>query len=191
MPIDLSREHDDDLIPTGLYKLQAEIMPGGYGDDDLLTLTKRGNLAYLKLKNTIVDGAYAGRQMFDMLNVEQVPNAINGPEQLEKDKRTARRGRSTAKRIVASAHAVDTEHTDTETLSKLLTIASWGDLHGLVYWAELGIEPARNGFKAKNKIDSIVTPADMNWPGAPGQPKLPVRPIAKSKRDEFDDEIPY
>jgi hypothetical protein len=194
MPIDLSRERDDDQpIPAGVYKLRAAVVPGGFGDDDVLKLTRRGTLAYLNLKNTVAEGEFAGFRIWDMINVEVVPTGLDDPdsEQQEKDQKTAKWGRNRVKRIVASARAVDPGAADAETLQKALTINSWGDLHGMIYWAQVEIEPAQNGYRAKNKVERIITPADADWPGSPGQPKLPTRRIAKPARNEFDDDIPF
>jgi hypothetical protein len=162
MPIDLSRDDDDDrqLIPAGLYKLRATVVPGGFGEDDALRVTKRGTLAYVNLKNTIAEGPFAGREIWDMLNVEVV-FAADDLEQAARDQKTAKIGRSRARRILASARAVDPEG-DPEILKKALTIDSWNDLNGLTYWGEIGIEPAKNGFEAKNKIEHVITPADAN-----------------------------
>jgi hypothetical protein len=193
MAIDLSRERDDENqpIPAGIYKLQATVVPGGFGDDDELRLTKRGTLAYLNLKNTVAEGDFAGHEIWDMINVEQVPTHFDNPEQVQKDQKTAKWGRGRVKRIVASARAVDPETSDAETLRKALTIKSWSDLHGMTYWAQVEIEPAQNGYRAKNKVERIITPADADWPGSPTQPKLPTRRIAKPAHDDRSDEIPF
>jgi hypothetical protein len=192
MPIDLSKiPEDDELIPEGIYKLQIALTPGGYGADHMLKVSSKGTLAYLSAENTVVEGDYAGRTVYDMLIVEAVPSSVIDAEQVRKNNKTVQRGRGRAKRILASARNVDIKQNDSEALQQALTIGSWKDLHGLVYWAQVGIEPAQNGYRAKNNVEHVLTPADVNWPGSPGQPKLPVRPIAKPKHDDFDDSIPF
>jgi hypothetical protein len=189
MPIDLSRDEDDQLLPAGIYKLRTTVLPGGFGDDDVLKLAKRGTLAYVNVKNTVAEGPFAGREIWDTLIVEAVC-AADDPEQAARDQKTVKIGRGRARRIIASARAVNPE-ADPETLKQALTINSWGDLDRLTYWAEVGIEPAKNGFEAKNKIEHVVTPADANWPGSPSQPKLPTRPVTKPANDDMSDEIPF
>jgi hypothetical protein len=196
MPIDLSQVNDNDdiPIPEGIYKLQIELTPCGYGQDMMLKLSRAGTLAYLKAENTVLEGEFAGRTIYDMMIVEAVPDPHIDAEQLKKNNKAIQRGRGRAKRILASARSINIKQNDSEALQKALTINSWKDLQGLAYWAEVGIEPAQNGYKAKNRIDHVLTPADANWPGSPGQPKLPVRPIRiaePARRDEMDDEIPF
>ncbi len=193
MPIDLSQvpDSDDTLIPEGIYKLQIELTPCGYGEDMMLKLSKAGTLAYLKAENTVLDGEFAGHTIYDMMIVEAVPDPYVDAEQLKKNNKAIQRGRGRAKRIIASARNINIKQNDSEALQKALTINSWKELHGLVYWAQVGIEPAQNGYKAKNRIDHVITPADANWPGSPGQPKLPVRAIAIAGSNDMDDEIPF
>jgi hypothetical protein len=195
MAIDLSQERDDENetpIGPGIYKLKAKLIPGGYGEDDLLKLTKRGTLAYLWIKNTVIGGECAGAEIWDMINIERVPTKKDDPAQVASDERTAKWGRGRVKRIVASAHAVNTETADEETIKRELTIRNWGAVDGLVYWAEVGIEEASGKFKAKNIVARIVTPADTDWPGSASQPKLATRPVKDvGNGSDMSDEIPF
>lgn len=187
MAIDLSKDDDSGLIPDGIYKVRLKVVPGGYGDDGVLKLSKRGTLAMINTVNAVVDGPYAGTEIWHTICVETVPADCSD----EKDQKTARWGRTRVKQIVASARAVDTETSSAAELSKLLTIESWGEVDDLVFWAEIGSKPAENGYQASNTIERAVTPADRDWPGSPAQPKLPTRAISKPKRDDFDDSVPF
>jgi hypothetical protein len=195
MPIDLSQERDDDESPidAGIYRLKAKIIPGGFGEDDLLKLTKRGTLAYLWIKNTVIDGESAGAEIWDMINIERVPTKKEDPAQVATDERTAKWGRGRVKRIVASAHAINIETADEETIKRGLTIKGWGAIDGMSYWAEVGIEEASGKYKAKNTVARIITPADSDWPGSSSQPKLPTRPVkdAGNAKDDMNDSIPF
>ena len=51
-----------DAVPAGLYSVlidESEVKP-----------TKDGNGAYLQLRLNIIDGEYAGRKIFDRLNIQ-------------------------------------------------------------------------------------------------------------------------
>src|SRR5262249_41387425 len=42
-------------------------------------------------------------------------------------------------------------------------IGSYGDLNGLSFIARIGVEPPQNGYKAKNRLDHVVTPDEKAW----------------------------
>jgi hypothetical protein len=190
MPIDLSqenREETDEPIPPGIYRLQAEVMPGGYGDGDLLKRSNKGTLAYLKVCNHVVEGPHKGRTVYDMVMVELATNKpTDGEQQITK------KGRGRVRRIVESARCVDVDREPVATLSERLSISSWGDIHGLAYYAKVGIEEANGTYRAKNIVEHIVTPADKEWPGTPTTPATPMRAIVvASPQSDMDDEIPF
>jgi hypothetical protein len=190
MPIDLSNETRDELIPPDIYKLQVEIVPGGYGENDLLKLSKKGTLAYLDIRHHVVEGEHKDRVIFDAIIVELVPDDFGSPA-TDNNKRAVSMGRTRARRIVESARAVNVEVATVEQIKEKLKLESWGELDGLVFWADVGIEPAANGYKAKNAVANIITPTDSDWPGSPSQPKGEVRPMQPPKRDNMDDEIRF
>jgi hypothetical protein len=192
MAIDLSNEtrsETDELIPDGVYRLQVEVIPGGYGEDDILKKSDKGTLAYLNITNRVLDeGPYKGQLVRDRIMVETLKDTPSDGDQW-----AVKRGRGRVRRIVESARCVDVDHEPVETLSSKLAINSWGDIHGLAYFAQVGIEEANGTFKAHNVVESILTPADKDWPGTPTTPATPMRAIkiAKPARDEMDDSIPF
>ena len=42
-------------------------------------------------------------------------------------------------------------------------VTSYGDLDGLCFVCRIGVEPAQNGYKAKNRLDYVVTPDQTTW----------------------------
>ena len=40
---------------------------------------------------------------------------------------------------------------------------SYGDFNGLSFIVRIGVEPPQNGYKAKNKLDSVITPNETGW----------------------------
>jgi hypothetical protein len=191
MPIDLShetREETDEPIPPGIYRLQAEITPGGYGDGDLLKRSNKGTLAYLKIANHVFEGPHKNRVIYDMIMVEPIGNKPTDGEQ-----QITRKGRGRVRRIVESARCVDVDNEPVATLSDKLSITSWGDIHGLAYYAQVGIQEADGTYRAKNTVERIITPADKEWPGTPTTPATPMRAIviARGSSDDMNDEIPF
>jgi hypothetical protein len=189
MPIDLSqvsRNEDEELIPSGVYRVQAEIMPGGYGPGDLLKKSERGTLGYLNLRCHVAEGDYKGATIYDMVMVETI-----GKLPTPNDEGAVRRGRTRIRRMVESARCVDVNSVPAEDLSKRLEISDYGDVHGLVYYAQVGIGGGNDKYPDKNIIEGIVTPADADWPGTPATPAGVVRPLKIAPPKDMDDEIPF
>jgi hypothetical protein len=195
-PIDLSTEpRDDDFspIPPGIYKLQATTTPGDFGPGLVLKKSRKGTLAYLPVKNVVLGGEHSGRIIYSTINVELIPqrdSILGNIPPAEGDKTAVKIGRTHARRIVESARAVD-PNADTETMREQLTIGGWDDLDGLIFWAHVEIEPASNGYRAKNVIDRVITPADRDWPGSPTEPAVPTRPLKIVRDYDMNDEIPF
>ena len=190
MPIDLSsearEEGSNEPIPAGIYRLQAEVTPGGWGDGEVLKKSSKGTLAYLNVCNHLVEGPHKGRLVWDMIMVELIGNNPTDGNQ-----RIVKKGRTRVRRIVESARCVNAELEPVETLSDKLAINKWGDIHGLAYVALVGIEEANGTYKAKNTVESIVTPCDKEWPGTPTTPATPLRPIVIAQPQSIEDEIPF
>jgi hypothetical protein len=189
MPIDLSNEaHDEELelLKSDVYRVQAEIVPGGYGDGDVLTKLSKGTLGYLYIRNHVIEGPHKGWVILDRIMLEPIGKASDGGYLAVK------RGRARVRRIVESARGVDVDHEPVEKIRERLAINSWGDVHGLTYFAHVAVEEADGTYKAKNIIEHIVTPTDEDWPGTPTTPAAPVRPLQiASAKQELDDEIPF
>jgi hypothetical protein len=190
MPIDLSQEaHDEtqELIPDGIYRVQAEVMPGGYGPGDVLKKSERGTLGYINARCHVVEGEYKGAVIYDMIMVETIGKlATDGDHQIVK------KGRARIRRMVESARCVDVDHVPAEELSKRLEISGWSDVHGLVYYALVGVGGGNDKYPDKNIIEHIVTPTDADWPGTPDTPAGVVRPLQiTSAKDDLNDEMPF
>jgi hypothetical protein len=157
---------------------------GDFGPGNVLKKSRKGTLAYIPVKNVVLGGEHSGRIIFNTINIELIPqrdSILGDIPPAEGDKTAVKIGRTYARRIVESARAVD-PNADTETLRQLLTIGSWNDLDGLIFWAVVDIEPASNGYRAKNVIDRVITPADRDWPGSPSEPAVPNAAAAHRPR---------
>jgi hypothetical protein len=190
MAIDLShetRDETDEPIPAGIYRLQAEVVPGGYGADEILKQSSKGTLAFLSVANRVVGGPHAGRRIIDQIMLETI-----GKNPTDGELWAVNRGRGRIRRIIESARGVDVDHEPAETVREKLSISSWGDVHGLAYFAKVGIEEANGTYRAKNVIEGILTPTDKEWPGTPTTPAAPMRAIVIARPDsDMDDEIPF
>jgi hypothetical protein len=50
-------------------------------------------------------------------------------------------------------------------------LTSYGDLDGLIFIVRIGVEPAQNGYKAKNRLDRVITPDEKAWRPVMQDPK--------------------
>ena len=57
-------------------------------------------------------------------------------------------------------------------------IASYGDLDGLCFVCRIGVEPAQNGYKAKNRLDYVITPDQTAWHPVTQDPRPAASPAA-------------
>ena len=71
MPIDLDEDSEQrtfDLIPADtICAVKMTIRPGGHGEDKMLKRSKDGGCEMLDCEFAIVDGQYAGQQVWESL----------------------------------------------------------------------------------------------------------------------------
>jgi len=140
----------------------------------------------LQVRNHVIEGPSKGAVIYDMIMVEPIGTSTDG------EFLAVKRGRARVRRIVESARGVDVDHEPVEKISERLTINGWGDVHGLAYFAQIGVQEADGTYKAKNIIEHIITPTDADWPGTPKAPAAPMRALQiTSAKDEMDDAIPF
>jgi len=64
-------------------------------------------------------------------------------------------------------------------------IGSYGDLNGLSFIARVGVEPPQNGYKAKNRLDHVVTPDEKAWHPVTQEPvATPAKPASSPAKIE-------
>jgi hypothetical protein len=58
-----------------------------------------------------------------------------------------------------------------ETAKKARHVDGYNDFDGMRFMCKIGVEPAKDGFKAKNNLDRVIIPDDKEW--------QPVEQVAK------------
>ena len=166
MTIDLNlagKETERVSIPEGLYRAKVILKPGGKGADNALTLSKSGNLHYLKLLFQVTGGPHHGVAIYDTVNVELASDGGTPSPEGENLRKAVEIGHNRARSIIEGARAINPDDDSPDAQSKRL-IESWHELDGLEVWARVIIRRAQNGYPARNEVKSIARPGDRDWP---------------------------
>jgi hypothetical protein len=163
----MSDEHELDLNTAGKQKsfdvipentvvtLQMTVRPGGVGLGGFLTraATAKGDSEGLDCEFTVVDGQYAKRKLWQRFTMHGTT-----PKHAE----AGEISRNTLRAIVESARGVRPDD-KSETANAARKLASYGALDGLRFVARLGVEPPKDGYKAKNTVLEVITPDKQAW----------------------------
>jgi hypothetical protein len=143
-----------DVIPNGtIVVVQVNIRPGDAGEDGLLKRSQSGEAEMLACELIVVEGAYAKRKF---LGNYVLSGTTDGHAQ------AADRTRSMLRAILESVRGF--KPTDMSEAAKKARVAeSYRDFDGIRFLAKLGVEPAKDGYRAKNTLDTVITPDMKDW----------------------------
>jgi hypothetical protein len=174
MPIDFNEaggQREFDLIPADtIVTLAIKVRGGGAGADGALTRSKDGNSEGIDLELTVCGGQYVKRKVFTRLTLQ---GATEGHAEAGRIANTVLRA------ILESARGVRPDD-QSEPAKQQRRLASYLELDGMRFVGRIGIEPAKNGYGAKNKLASVITPDRQAW-RKPDQVAAPA-PAAKPAR---------
>ena len=151
-----------DVIPDGtIVVVQMNIRSGNAGEGGLLKRSKSGEAEGLDTEFIVVEGEYAKRKIFSFMVLS---GTTDGHEQAADI--TRRRLRA----IIESVKGI--KPADVSEAAKAARNAEYADFDGIRFYAQIGVEPAKGEFRAKNVLARIITPDDTkNW--------HPVEQVAK------------
>jgi hypothetical protein len=142
-----------DLIPSGtIVTLHVTVRPGGAGEGGWLKRSKDGSSEALDCEFKAVDGLYAKRKLWDLLLVKGTTDGHEIAADI-----TRRRLRA----ILESARGFKDESSEAAVQARRIT--SWAEFDGLRFIARVGVEPASNGYRAKNNLIEVITPDRVGW----------------------------
>src|SRR5262249_11468725 len=143
-----------DVIPAGtICQLELSIRPCGAGEGGWLKRSKDGLSAMLDCEFTVLEGHYARRKLWSNFTVE-------GPT--EGHAKAASISNSRLRAILESAHGVKPSD-KSEHAAAMRKVTGFDAFHGLRFVAKIGIDPARDGYPARNTILDVVTPDRPQW----------------------------
>jgi hypothetical protein len=151
---DAETQRNFDVIPDGtIATVRMKIRPGGAGEGGWLRHSKDGGSEALDCEFVVLDGPFAKRKFWKLFTV-----AGTTPGHAE----AAKISESMLRAILESARGIKPDD-KSDVAKQARCIQSYGDLNGLSFIVRIGVEPPQNGYKAKNRLDHVVTPDEKAW----------------------------
>jgi len=144
----------DSLIPDGtIVPVHATLRPGGAGEGGWLKRNRDGSCLMMDFEFTVIEGPYARRKFWTLLTVEG---------ETEGQQKAADISRSRLRAMLESARGIDPSD-ESENAIAGRRVGSLGDFDGLRFWAVVGYEKGKDGYKDKNVLKAVVTPDRKDW----------------------------
>jgi hypothetical protein len=152
-----------EVIPADTVAvIQMNIKPGDSGDGLWLKTSQDRKSKGLDCEFTVVDGEHAKRKFWSRLTLEG---------ETDGQKQAIDISRRTLRAILESARGIKPD--DTSDAAKKARMADYADFDGIRFIGRIGVEPAKNGYAAKNTLLEVITPERKNW-----------HPVEQVKRDD-------
>jgi hypothetical protein len=160
-----------DVIPDGtIASVRMAVRPGSAGEGGWLRRSKDGGSEALDREFVVLDGPFAKRKFWMLFTIVGTT-----PGHAEAANISAGKLRA----ILESACGIKPDDRS-DAAKEARRISSYGDLNGLAFIARIGVEPPQNGYRAKNKLDHVVTPDEKAWHSAAQEP-VAARPAEPAK----------
>lgn len=157
MPVDLNqapKQTTSDLIPDGtIVPVNATLRPGGAGDGGWERRSKEGVSQGLDFEFTVIEGPFARRKFWTLFTVSGETAGHQTAAEISISRIRA---------MVESARGINPAD-ESEAAMAARRITSWEELDGLRFWAKVGLERGKDGYKDKNQLKSVITPDSKDW----------------------------
>jgi hypothetical protein len=156
MTIDLNsaKTQEREVIPAGtICTLQMTIRPGGENEDGWLKSSANGASAALDCEFTVVDGPHAKRKLWERFMQR---GTTDGQKEMVEHYNKLLRA------IIESVHNIKPNDKG-EAAIAARKVESYADFNGMRFQAQLGVQPPKDGFDARNFILRVITPEQKNW----------------------------
>ena len=166
---DADTQRNFDVIPDGtIATVRMKVRPGNAGEGGWLRRSKDGLSEALDCEFVVLDGEFAKRKFWTLLTIKGETAGH------------AEAARISGERIRAALESARGVRPDdnSDAAKAARRVASWGELDGLCFVCRIGVEPAANGYKAKNRLDFVVTPDQTAWHLVPQDPRPAAPPTA-------------
>ena len=143
-----------DIIPADVIAtLHMKVKPGQAGEGSWLRRSKAGDSEALDCEFVIIDGEYARRKFWTLFTV-------NGTTEGQATAADVSRRRLRA--MLESARGIKPDD-KSDAANAARRTESWGAFDGLRFIGRIGIEPAKENFKAKNTLAEVIVPGRKEW----------------------------
>ena len=142
-----------DVIPADTVAvIQMNIKQGDAGEGLWLKTSKDGSSQGLDCEFILVDGEFAKRKFWSRLTVAG---------ETDGQKQAVDISRRTLRAILESARGIKPD--DMSDAAKKARMADFADFEGIRFIGRIGVDPAKNGYAAKNTLHEVITPERKNW----------------------------
>jgi hypothetical protein len=167
---DAGPQRSFDVIPDGtIVPVELTVKPGNAGEDGMLRRSKDGRSLGLDCEFTVTDGEHFKRKFWVLFTLEGA--TVKHAEAGDISRRKLRA-------ILESAHGIRPDD-KSEAANKARDVG-YDAFNGLRFLVRVGVEPAQNGYKAKNTLDEVITPDKVTWRQLEQAPKAAAKPAASS-----------
>lgn len=142
-----------DVIPDGtIVPVELTVRPGNAGEDGMLRRSKDGRSLALDCEFTVTEGEHFKRKFWMLFTLEGATSGHAEAGEISRGKLRA---------ILESARGVRSD--DKSEMATKARIAKFSEFNGLRFLVRVGVEPAQNGYKAKNTLAEVITPDKQVW----------------------------
>jgi hypothetical protein len=171
------------VIPDGtIATVRMTVRPGSAGEGGLLRRSKDGKSEALDCEFVVLDGPFAKRKFWTLFTVAGSTLGHADAAKISESKLRA---------ILESARGIRPDD-KSDAAKQARCIQSYGDLNGLSFIARIGVEPPQDGYRAKNRLDRVITPDEKAWHPVTQEPAAapsgaPAKPdtLAKINRPDW------
>jgi len=177
---DAEPQRSFDVIPDGtVATVRMTVRPGSAGEGGWLRRSKDGESEALDCEFVVLDGPYAKRKFWSLFTV-----GGTAPGHTE----AAKISNAKLRAILESARGIKPDD-KSDTAKEARWTNSYGDFNGLSFIVRIGVEAPQNGYKAKNRLDRVVTPDEKAWhpvtqAPAVASPTTPTKPASTPAKIE-------
>ena len=173
---DADTQRNFDVIPHGtIATVRMTVRPGSAGEGGWLRRSKDGGSEALDCEFVVLDGPFAKRKFWTLFTIAGTTPGHGEAANISAGKLRA---------MLESARGIKPDDTS-DAAKQARRIGSYGDFNGLSFIARIGVEPPQNGYKAKNRLDHVVTPDEKAWKPVQQEPvATPAKPASSPAKIE-------
>lgn len=146
-----------DLIPAGtVARLRMTIRAGNAGPGGWLTRSRSSDAIYISAEFTVMDGPAAKRKFWGNMTVDGGKRDETGRSL------AAEITRATLRAILESARGI-MPRDESPQAQAARRVPDYGAFDGIEFVGRVGVEPGKDGYKDKNKLDVVITPDKPQW----------------------------
>jgi hypothetical protein len=151
---DVGEQRNFEVIPDGtVATVRMKVRPGNAGEGGWLRRSNDLKSEALDCEFILLDGSFAKRKFWTLLTVAGTT---------EGHKEAADISNRFLRAMLESARGIRPDD-KSDTAKEARRTTSYGDFNGLSFMVKIGVEPPQNGYKAKNKLDHVITPNEAGW----------------------------